>query len=142
MGYDVLVDGVKVHHYSRGGSFGELALLHNAPRAASIVCVSSDNNKLWEISRKHFRYALTKAHRSKHEEGIKFLRSVDLFKPLLTQELGYLNDALEEISYNNKSGTVIFNDGDKFYIVKKGKVKWSKKSGENGILKTGQFFGE
>ena len=83
--YDVLVDGVKVHHYSRGGSFGELALLHNAPRAASIVCVSSDNNKLWEISRKHFRYALTKAHRSKHEEGIKFLRTVDLFKPLLTQ---------------------------------------------------------
>ncbi len=105
--YDVLVDGVKVHHYSRGGSFGELALLHNAPRAASIVCISDKNNKktnnkLYEISRKHFRYALTQQHRTKHQEGIAFLKTVNLFKPLLRQELTYLNDALDSQTYINK----------------------------------------
>eukprot|EP01083_Nonionella_stella_P268023 905708_1 len=147
--YDVLVDGVKVHNYSRGGTFGELALLHNAPRAASIVCQSSSNNetnKLWEISRKHFRYALTQQHRRKHKQGIAFLRTVDLFKPLLRQELTYLNDALEEIHYVNKKDYKIFcegDQGDKFYIIKKGKIKWSKNKGlENGYLSETQFFGE
>merc|ERR1712154_78081 len=144
--YDVLVDGVKVHHYSRGGTFGELALLHNAPRAASIVCVSeSGENKLYEITRKHFRYALTKAPRNKRKEGMAFLKSVDLLKPLLNQELSQLNDALDEQQYINKNGHIVFkegDEGDKFYIIKKGKVKWSKQSGENGTLKEGQFFGE
>ena len=35
--FDILVDGVKVGQYKRGGCFGELALLYDSPRAASIV---------------------------------------------------------------------------------------------------------
>eukprot|EP01083_Nonionella_stella_P076476 208411_1 len=53
---------------------------------------------------------------------------------VLTQELGYLNDALEFISFVNKNGHVIFeegDDGDKFYAIKKGNIKWSKKNGKS-----------
>ncbi len=35
--FDILVDMVKVGQYKRGGCFGELALLYDSPRAASIV---------------------------------------------------------------------------------------------------------
>ncbi|ETO13998.1 cAMP-dependent protein kinase regulatory subunit [Reticulomyxa filosa] len=35
--FDCLVDGVKVKEYTKGGTFGELALLKNQPRQASIV---------------------------------------------------------------------------------------------------------
>ena len=95
--YDVQVDGVKVCAYAKGGAFGELELMHNMPRAATIECVTKEvcENKLWEITRQKFRYALTKSH---------------------------LNDALEAETYRNKKGTVIFAEGEagnKFYVVKK-----------------------
>lgn len=35
--FDILVDGVKVGQYKRGGCFGELALLYDSPRAATIL---------------------------------------------------------------------------------------------------------
>jgi len=144
--FDVLLDGVKVHHYSRGGCFGELALLQNVPRAASVVCVSAGNgHKLWAIDRRTFRYALTKTARDRRTKRIAFLKSVTLFAPLLNQEIATLCDALEEERYRNQNGHEIFkegDDGDKFYVVKKGKVKWSKSNGEEGELTKGMFFGE
>jgi len=147
--YDVQVDGVKVFQYARGGAFGELALMHNMPRAATIECVTADastENKLWEITRQKFRYALTKSHRNRHKQGVDFLKTVDLFKPLLSAELSQLNDALEAETYRNKKGTVIFKEGEagnKFYVIKKGSVRWSKKAAkQRGQLQAGQFFGE
>lgn len=41
--FDILVDGVKVGQYKRGGCFGELALLYDSPRAASILVEFTDN---------------------------------------------------------------------------------------------------
>lgn len=37
----------------RGGSFGELALLYNAPRAATVVAAS--RTALWTLDRKTFK---------------------------------------------------------------------------------------
>jgi len=150
--YDVQVDGVKVFSYAKGGAFGELALMHNMPRAATIECVTASanaENKLWEITRQKFRYALTKSHRNRHKQGVDFLKTVDLFKPLLSAELSHLNDALEAETYRNKKGTVIFKEGEagnKFYVIKKGTVRWSKGKGDGaaqkGQLQQGQYFGE
>eukprot|EP01083_Nonionella_stella_P291069 990480_1 len=39
--FDILVDGVKVGQYKRGGCFGELALLYDSPRAATILATST-----------------------------------------------------------------------------------------------------
>ena len=47
--YDILVGGKKVGCYDNTGSFGELALMYNMPRAATIVAVTSGT--LWAMVR-------------------------------------------------------------------------------------------
>ena len=41
-----------VKHYKRGSGFGELALLYNSPRAATVKCI--EGGKLWAIDRSVF----------------------------------------------------------------------------------------
>ena len=42
-----------VHFYKAGDSFGELALMYNTPRAATVQCIS--NGTLWALDRESFR---------------------------------------------------------------------------------------
>jgi len=139
--FDIYVDSVKVGEYKRGGCFGELALLYDSPRAATILATSV--SKVWEVSRSVLRYEIQQAYKAKNASTLKFLKRVELFKPLLNNELMLISDALETVQY--KKGDVILKegeDGDKFYIIKKGQVLWSKKNGESGDLNKPQFFGE
>lgn len=43
-----------VAEYSEGDSFGELALLYNSPRAATVTC--KEGGRVWALERKRFRY--------------------------------------------------------------------------------------
>lgn len=45
--------------YGPGESFGELALLYNCPRAASIV--AKENSILWELDRQTFNFIVRDA---------------------------------------------------------------------------------
>lgn len=45
--YDIVVGGQKVGEYVDQGSFGELALMYNVPRAATITATS--DGKLWAM---------------------------------------------------------------------------------------------
>jgi len=47
--YDIVVGGKKVGEYVEQGSFGELALMYNVPRAATILATSE--GKLWAMVR-------------------------------------------------------------------------------------------
>ena len=47
--------GWKLQAYGPGGYFGELALLRNAPRAATVTCSSADGGTLWALDRSTFR---------------------------------------------------------------------------------------
>ena len=139
--FDILVDGVKVGQYKRGGCFGELALLYDSPRAATILATSL--SKVWEVNRNAFRYEIEQASKQRNDANINFLKKVDLFKPLLKEELQLVADALEVKKY--KQDSIIINEGevgDKFYIIVKGICTWSKSNGEKGDLKAPSFFGE
>ena len=46
--------------YKAGETFGELALLYNAPRAATIVC-KSPTAELWSLDRNTFNHILKTA---------------------------------------------------------------------------------
>lgn len=50
---DVLLRGSQVLTYKQGDSFGELALMYNAPRQASVV--SKDECHLWALDRLTFK---------------------------------------------------------------------------------------
>jgi len=49
--YDIVVGGQKVGEYVDQGSFGELALMYNMPRAATIIATS--DGKLWAMVTLH-----------------------------------------------------------------------------------------
>ena len=49
-------DGAPVFNYGPGGAFGELALMYNAPRAATVK--STSDAKLWCVDRETFRHII------------------------------------------------------------------------------------
>eukprot|EP01083_Nonionella_stella_P032224 88216_1 len=53
--YFAIIDGMRVTSWVRGGIFGELALLYDKPRSATIQCVSRKDNKLWMLDRAEFK---------------------------------------------------------------------------------------
>ena len=52
--YDIVVKDVCVGQYNNKGSFGELALMYNTPRAATIV--ATEEGALWGLVRSAFMY--------------------------------------------------------------------------------------
>ena len=104
---------------------------------------ATSNSKVWEVNRNAFRYEIEQASRSRNDANINFLKKVDLFKPLLKEELQLVADALEVAKY--KKGSVIIEEGekgDKFYVLQKGVCQWSKSNGESGDIPAPGFFGE
>ena len=129
-----------------GSSFGELALLYNSPRAATVVAKS--DAIVWAIDRKPFRRALTKGSRKKLHEYERFLTQVSEFSALSSFERSKIAESLEEVSYPANHVICKQGDaGDTFYLIKSGSVAVSKVDDQGvkeevGILSCGNYFGE
>ena len=72
--------------YGRGDSFGELALMYNCPRAATVKCTAS--GVLWALDRATFRTILCSKQASEDRELATFLGSVQLLSSLTQAQLG------------------------------------------------------
>lgn len=66
--------------YKPGESFGELALLYNAPRAATII--AKGDVELWSLDRNTFTHILKTAMQKKREKYDNFLDQVEILKTL------------------------------------------------------------
>jgi len=148
---DVLIsknkaEPVKVHTYKPGDAFGELAIMYNAPRAAT--CRAASTSKLWALDRVSFKVIVVAAAMQKRELYKSFLEKVDILSSLNEMEVMTLADSLAEEKYDD--GATIFNQGDEgnyFYIVKQGTVKCLQVDAEGNqkvvaTLKEGTYFGE
>jgi cAMP-dependent protein kinase regulator len=80
--------------YQPGESFGELALLYNAPRAATIVCKS--DAQLWSLERGAFNAIIKTAVQKKREKYDDFLENVEILKCMEKYERTKLADAFKE----------------------------------------------
>ena len=134
--------------YESGDSFGELALLYNCPRAATIVC-SSDECILWSLDRETFNHIVKDASQKKREKYEKFLRSIDILSIIDDYELGQICDALKDGIYKKNEYIIREGEiGDLFYIIEEGKCFVTKtvEPGKPEIiikeLKEGDYFGE
>ena len=65
-----------VKKYGEGEFFGELALLYNAPHAASIYA-KSDDCVVWALDRETFNNIVKEASIKKRNKYVKFLTSVN-----------------------------------------------------------------
>lgn len=81
-----------MHTYENSGSFGELALLYNMPRAATIRAVS--DGQLWALDRQTFRRILLKSAFRKRKMYESLINSVPMLKALQNYERMNLADAL------------------------------------------------
>ena len=68
----------KVMDYSKGSSFGELALLYNSPRAASVV--ATEDSVLWALDRESFNFTVVANSSESHHASMA--RKVSLLKPM------------------------------------------------------------
>jgi cAMP-dependent protein kinase regulator len=89
--------------YEPGDAFGELALLYNAPRAATIT--SDDNCLLWCLDRETFNHIVKDSSRKKREKYEDFMTKVKIFKNMEPYERSVLSDAFVEETY--KAGEFI-----------------------------------
>jgi len=125
-----------------GDFFGELALLYNCPRAASVEA-RGDAAVLWQLDRATFNHIVRDASMKKREQYEKFLKSVPLLETLGQYECGALADSLQKEQV--KAGTAVVTQGDagsRFYLVEKGELTATKAGKEVLKYKVGDYFGE
>jgi cAMP-dependent protein kinase regulator len=138
--FDVFVNERKVAVRGKGTMFGELALMYNSPRAATVI--ANQDSIVWMIDRFTFRRIVTGLSVQKFDVYVKFLKNVQLLVPLADYERKKIAEALEEVSF--ASGHTVFkqnDEGDAMYIVYQGEVKILKDDAEVMRCKVGDYFG-
>ena len=141
--YAVEVDGKEVVQIGPGGSFGELALMYNAPRAATVRAL--DNGILYAVDRFTFRRVIIDLAHEKRCKYMDFLKSLPLLASTLSDlEIGKIADALEEVQFSAPGDLVIKqgDPGDAFYIVLDGTAAVHRDGNHVGTLNPGDYFGE
>ncbi len=142
--YQVVVDGkTEPVSLGPGKAFGELALMYNTPRAASVQALT--NGAVFQLDRDTFRYTIANSVESKHKEAVSILKTVSILRGLEESQFDEIADAVEMRTF--KEGTIIFHKGQTgkiFYMIKDGKVKITDLGSmtPDVKLKAGDHFGE
>lgn len=137
-----VVDGNEVGRAVPGNSFGELALLYNAPRAATCMAVDGGAG-LWRVDQVTFRKLLA-AHTIQNDNQTKdVLRKVPFLSDLDDEFIHRIADALTTVYYDK--GDMIFergSEGSVFYVIREGRVEYEHRKRGIKILGPGDYFGE
>ena len=141
-GEDAEVDPVRVKGFKAGESFGELALMYNCPRTATIQAITPA--VLWSLDRVSFRMIVLEANTKKAASYESFLEKVQLLAPLDKDQRNRMVDALEEVGYAKDEPIIVEGEeGTHFYVIVKGEVSITKAGqGELARRKEGDYFGE
>jgi len=109
-----------------GDYFGELALMYNTPRAATVVCTVP--GVLWRMSRQTYRTIVTQHSKNTAKEFIELISNVQILGKRLgdvfsVNELNKVVSSLEVEAFEDGACIVRqYLTGDYFYIITEGQV--------------------
>ncbi|ETV84660.1 AGC protein kinase [Aphanomyces astaci] len=150
---EFLVNDVHVGDVEAAGHFGELALIYDAPRAATVR--ATRDCTLWTLGRNEFRTIQAQSSEDSLAKRSHWLRNVPIFSSLSARQLSLLNRAFEVVKFEPdevivKQGAM----GDAFYIVSAGTVLCTMDGSKRNLhiqatsadevarLGEGEYFGE
>ena len=140
--FAVEVDGREVVEIGPGGSFGELALMYNTPRAATVRSLVP-GGRLLQVDRATFRRVIIDVAYRKRLLHMDRLRAMPLLATLSDAEVGRVADALQPCLF--PPGTDVVRQGEPgatFYIIADGHAAVSRDGAHVARLGPGDFFGE
>jgi len=133
--------------YQPGEAFGELALLYNAPRAATIT--ANEDCLLWKLDRDTFNHIVKDAAQRRREKYEQFLSQVKIFETMEPYERSKLADAFCEKRV--PEGQFIIREGEtgnELFLLQEGNAVATKtlQAGQEPTqvmeYKVGDYFGE
>lgn len=137
---------VFLKNYEPGEVFGELSLLYNVPRAATIV--ATEASVCFSLDRDTFNHIVKNAAMKQREKYDAFLNKIEILQELEPYERSKLCDCLETETF--KKGEFVIKqgqDGDKFYLIQEGTAD-AVQTNEAGVeskvyeFKENDYFGE
>ncbi len=145
--------GAPVVRLGPGETFGELALMYNSPRMATVRAAMPST--VWAVDRSTFRGIVIDLSFRKRRTYEAFLRAVPLLAPLRGDEINRICDALQPATFAD--GEAIIREGEagsNFYIIEEGRAAVTiaarppaaaaaaAASVEVNVLGRGGYFGE
>lgn len=133
--------------YTAGAAFGELALLYNAPRAATIE--TKADCVLWQLDRGTFNHIVKDSAIRRREKYEAFLEKVAIFSTMEPYERSRLADAFIEVKFS--AGESIIKEGDEgndLFLLQEGQAFATKVLEAGAEAQTvmeyevGSYFGE
>ena len=142
------VNGVEVGQATEtGSSFGELALLYSAPRAATVTALDTPT-KFYRVDQTTFRYILQNQTQEGTKTKFDLLRKIPFLQDLGDEEMGQLASAMTphpfaKDEYLLRKG----EDADFFYVLQEGSLKVTDiqvgdSKYEDVVVKPGGYVGE
>ena len=143
---DILVHGSKVGTVHPGQCFGELALLHDGTRKATVRSLTEC--KVWMLDRQTYQQRIQVSEMEKQELYQLFLSKVQILRGLSPIEQAKIAEVLEMQTFS--AGEYIIRQGeagDRFYIVESGELECTieQEFGPAKVVKQlaeGDYFGE
>jgi len=102
--------------------FGEIALLYNDKRTASITAIT--DCETWVLSGDVFKHIIAANSIRRRNISLEYLEKVDLFKSLDRLDKLRLIDGLKMVAMN--AGEYVFHQDDQganFYVIEEGQIE-------------------
>jgi len=135
----------KMKYNFAGATFGELALLYNAPRAATVI--TDTDCTLWALERTAFSVLVQGSLQARRAETDKLLQEVKFLASVDAGDRTRVADVVKYLHYEEHYPVFSQGDaGESMYVVASGKLSCTIKDGEESkevaTYGPADFFGE